>query len=57
MPVFVHLTPDRNIASIRRQGIGLRNQLFHSRSVYAVPVMPNFYVSHQWLRELKRSEG
>ena len=56
MPVFVHLTPDRNIASIRRQGIGLRNQLFHSRSVYAVPVMPNFYVSHQWLRELKRSK-
>lgn len=57
MPVFVHLTPERNIASIRRQGIGLRKQLFHSRGVYAVPVMPNFYVSHQWLRELKRSKG
>jgi hypothetical protein len=23
--------------------------------VYCMPVLPNFYVTHQWLRELKRS--
>lgn len=57
MPVFVHLTSHRNLLSIRRGGIGLRKQRFRPRGVYALPVTRNFYVSHQWLRELKRLGG
>lgn len=53
MPVFVHLTPHRNLASIRRGGIAVRKR----SGVYALPVTRNFHVSHQWLRELRRSGG
>jgi len=57
VPVFVHLTSQRNVASIRRGGIGLRKRLFRPRGVYAMPVTRNFYISHQWLRELRRLGG
>jgi hypothetical protein len=53
VPVFVHLTSHRNIPAIRRGGIAPGK----ARGVYALPVTRNFYVSHQWLRELKRSGG
>lgn len=48
MPIFVHLTSDRAGRRIRRAGIK------DIRGVYCLPVLPNYYVSHQWLRELKR---
>jgi hypothetical protein len=56
MPIFVHLTPVSRIALIRRNGI---RRLRKARGdfpggVFAVPVTRNFYISHQWLRELKR---
>ena len=54
MPVFVHLTPERNLASIRRRGIAPDRGVSRSRSVYALPVTRSFQVSHQWLRELRR---
>jgi len=57
MPVFVHLTSHRNVPAIRRGGIGQRKLRRHGPGVYAMPVTRNFYVSHQWLRELKRSGG
>lgn len=57
VPVFVHLTSHRNVTSIRRGGIALVKRRFRPRGVYALPVTRNFYVSHQWLRELKRLEG
>ena len=57
MPVFVHLTSHRNLPSIRRGGIGLRKRRLRPRGVYALPVTRNFYVSHQWLRELRRVGG
>jgi hypothetical protein len=57
MPVFVHLTSHRNIASIRRGGLGLVKRRSRPRGVYALPVTPNFHVSHQWLRELRRDGG
>ena len=53
MPVFVHLTSHRNLPSIRRAGIRLPRH----GGVYALPVTRNFYVSHQWLRELRRAGG
>jgi len=54
MPVFVHLTSERNLRSIRRNGIVPPKVRFGPRGVYALPVTRNFYVSHQWLRELRR---
>ena len=40
---------------ILRNGIArLRKHKAAIRGVFAMPVMRNFYVSHQWLRELKR---
>lgn len=53
MPVFVHLTPERNLASIRRRGIAAPRGSVRGE-VFALPVTRNFYVSHQWLRELRR---
>lgn len=54
MPIFVHLTSQRNLASIRRSGIGRRSKYVGFEGVYAMPVTRNFYVAHQWLRELRR---
>lgn len=55
MARFVHLTPEKYARSIWRAGI--KAQLIHPSippGVFAMPVVPNFYQSHQWLRELKR---
>ena len=56
MAMFVHLAPQASVARIRRAGI---SRIRKSRGdfpggVFAVPVTRNFYLSHQWLRELKR---
>jgi hypothetical protein len=56
MPVFVHLTAQRNLPSIRRGGLGLVKRGYKPRGVYALPVTRNFYISHQWLRELRRGD-
>jgi hypothetical protein len=59
MAIFVHLTLETGLARIRRTGISRsrrkRGEL--PRGVFAVPVTRNFYISHQWLRELKRRNG
>lgn len=54
--MFVHLTPESRAALIRRNGIARprRPNGVHPRGVFAVPVTRDFYVTHQWLRELKR---
>lgn len=56
MPIFVHLTPESRVALIRRNGISRLQKAAngHPDGVFAVPMTRNFYVSHQWLRELKR---
>src|SRR5258706_703303 len=56
MPIFVHPAPQPPVARIRRSGI---SRLRKPRGdlpggVFAVPVTRNFFLSHQWLRELKR---
>ena len=57
MAMFVHLAPESRVALIRRNGIRRMRQAGGDfpGGVFAVPVTRNFYVSHQWLRELKRS--
>jgi len=62
MPIMLHLADARNGKRILRVGIkGHAHQLWHNgrllalpKAVYCLPVMPDFYASHQWLRELKR---
>ena len=53
--MFVHLAPEKRVKSILRNGISrLRKHKAGVQGVFAMPVMRNFFVSHQWLRELKR---
>ncbi len=56
MPMFVHLAPESRVALIYRNGIGRLRKAGGERpaGIFAVPVTRNYYVSHQWLRELKR---
>lgn len=54
MTMFVHLTAEKNVAGIRRAGIRPRRGTDQRPGcVFAMPVVPHFYISHQWLRELK----
>ncbi len=57
MAMFVHLSPMSRVPLIRRNGIGRARRAVGDfpGGVFAVPVTRNFYLSHQWLRELKRS--
>ena len=54
MPLLVHLTDEKETASIIKNGIKIGK---YRKGIYYMPVMPNFYISHQWLRELKRFKG
>ena len=55
MAMFVHLTPEKNLKAILRNGISrLRKQPNQPHGIFASPVTRNFFASHQWLRELKR---
>ncbi len=49
--MLVHLTNEDETGSIRRSGIRIGK---FRDGVYAMPVLENFVVSNQWLRELKR---
>src|SRR6185437_16360529 len=53
--MLVHLTSQRDVSRIRRHGIAPRSRLpAGSRGVYAMPVLQDYYASHQWLRELRQ---
>jgi len=54
--MFVHLALESQAALICRNGIRRLRRPYGNfpGGVFAVPVTRNFYVSHQWLRELKR---
>ena len=54
MPQFIHITDERQLKHIERSGIRAAHWRGHGRCVYATPVLKDFLVSHQWLRELKR---
>lgn len=58
--MFVHLAPESETESIRRNGIKPRRVRYpevvgFERMVFAMPVTNNYFVSHQWLRELRRA--
>ncbi len=46
MAILVHLAPEKLGARFLKSGI--------RKGVYCMPLLPNYYASHQWLRELKR---
>jgi hypothetical protein len=50
MPTLVHLADERDATSIFKNGIKTGKL---SSGIYCMPVLPNFYITHQWLRELK----
>jgi len=63
MPRLVHLAPESRRKAIERGGIrgsttnvvvtkGKASEV--PRAVYAMPILPDFSVTHQWLRELRR---
>src|ERR1044072_6423694 len=51
MPVLVHLADEKESVRIKKNGIKIGK---YRQGVFCMPVLQNFYVSHQWLRELKR---
>lgn len=51
MPILVHLADERDTNKILNAGIKFSK---YGPGVYFMPVLPNFYITYQWLRELKR---
>jgi hypothetical protein len=51
MPVLVHIADEKNAARILKSGIKPDKR---RKVVYCMPVLQDFYITHQWLRELKR---
>ena len=51
MPTLVHLADERDTQKILNGGIKVGK---YRSGIFCMPVLPNFYITHQWLRELKR---
>jgi hypothetical protein len=51
MPTLVHITDEKNSARIRRSGIALGKS---RRVIFFMPVVQDHFISHQWVRELRR---
>lgn len=54
MATFVHIADEKHAKSIARTGLK-RVKQSNFQAVFAMPVIENFLISHQWLRELKRT--
>lgn len=60
MATFIHIADERMACRIRRGGVratqfaALRDAAAPHRGVFCVPVVANFQMTFQWLRELKR---
>jgi hypothetical protein len=61
MATFVHIADERDSLAIRRNGLTLPKVHWkaaeserHKGGVFALPVVEDFMLSHQWVRELKR---
>ncbi len=52
MPILVHIADEKNSASFVKSGIRPGK---YSKVVYFMPVLQNHFISHQWMRELRRS--
>ena len=54
MPQLIHLTDERLLKRLEKSGIRTHTWGKKIAGVHATPVMIDFQVSHQWVRELKR---
>jgi len=61
MPTFVHIADERDALSIRKNGLALPKLRWleyenerYKWGIFALPVIEDFMLSHQWVRELKR---
>ena len=52
--MLVHLGDARAESAYRRSGIRVSRGRVRASGVFAMPVLPDYFASHQWLRELKR---
>jgi hypothetical protein len=52
MPTLIHFADEKQSKMIFKNGLKPGK---NSDGIYCMPVLPNFYVTHQWLRELKSS--
>lgn len=56
MAMFVHLTSEKNRESISH--VGIRLETIHypecQKGIFCMPVIEDFYATHQWARELMR---
>ena len=50
MAMFVHITTEANARAIKRAGLRPKRR----STLYAMPVVPNFVMTHQWTRELQK---
>lgn len=51
MPALVHIADERDIKGIVKNGLKIGK---HRSGIFFMPITQDFYISHQWLRELKR---
>jgi hypothetical protein len=56
LTLFVHIADERDAASIRRVGLTLPKVRYRRNGwgIFALPVIDDFMLSHQWVRELAR---
>ncbi|GIE77076.1 hypothetical protein Aph02nite_30260 [Actinoplanes philippinensis] len=55
MPNLVHITPHRHATRMPRGGVAARSRGWDGdRGVYTMAVLPDFTLTHQWVRELRR---
>lgn len=54
MAILVHLTSAKLQRRILRAGIRPEAKRFKAPGVFAMPLTPNYVVSHQWARELRK---
>lgn len=59
MALFVHLTEEKNRNSILSNGIKQEKIHYEDvfRGVFCMPVISDFYATHQWLREIKMNRS
>jgi hypothetical protein len=54
MATLVHLTSAKLLRRIQRAGIKSEATRFGATGVFAMPVIPNYVLSQQWARELRK---
>lgn len=53
MALFIHITDEKNLKSIKRNGLKLGAE----KKIYAMPCTENYQFNHSWTREIKRHKN